>query len=398
MATSRQPFNVPGVILFSLGDLSYEVDLSHRMVEELPESRVGERAVLAWERTKEKRLRQVIVRSLPPTSNDPEALVRMRARLSEEARLATYLQHPRIARIIGRCEVQGVLYVVSENVEGTSINTLISYSLMRQASMSPALCLYVGAEVASALHYAHTCKDDSGAPLGIVHRDVNPARIYLRPEGEVILTDFARARSLLPGRVATTLPRPQGDLFYCSPEALLGEETDPRSDLFSLGLVLLEMATWHHLYSMDDVRPDDLEEALTEKVKGKVLDAAITAMEADLPDHADDCILRAATFTPRDVDEITEPLAHPLRSIIRKLLQRKPEDRYPSAAALEADLREGLASLGAPYGAAEAIEEVFSALAGASMSRRVLGPTNEEGLPPAMLPEEDIITEPGGTD
>jgi eukaryotic-like serine/threonine-protein kinase len=256
----------------------------------------------------------------------------------------------------------------------------------------------VGTEVASALNYAHACKDERGAPLGVVHRDVNPARIYLRPEGEVILTDFARARSLLPGRVATTLPRPQGDVFYCSPEALIGEETDPRSDLFSLGLVLLELATWRHLYSMADVRPRDVEKSLTPAVKRLVLDAAYTAMEADLPDHAEDCILRAATFTPRDVDEITKPLAHPLRSIIRKLIQRKPEDRYPSAAALEADLREGLASLGAPYGAAEAIEEVFSALAGACMNRRVLGPTNEEGLPPIMLAEEDITTERGGTD
>jgi hypothetical protein len=57
-------------------------------------------------------------------------------------------------------------------------------------------------------------------------------------------------------------------------------------------LVLLELATWRHLYSTATVRPADLEEALTEKVKGKVLDAAITAMEADLPDHAEDCTLQ----------------------------------------------------------------------------------------------------------
>jgi len=138
--------------------------------------------------------------------------------------------------------------------------------------------------------------------------------------------------------VASTLPRPHGDVFYCPPEALLCEETDPRSDLFSLGLVLLELATWRHLYSTATVRPDDLEEALTEKVKGKVLDAAMTAMDADLPDHAEDCILRAATFTREEVDELTQPLAHPLRSIVRRLIQRNPEDRYQLAADVEADL------------------------------------------------------------
>ncbi|WP_224250223.1 serine/threonine protein kinase [Hyalangium gracile] len=370
MATPRPPWSVPGVILFSHGDLSYEVDLSRPLLEELSQSRLGERIVPAWERTEKKRLREVIVRSLPPASpGDPEMLERMRARLREEAHLATYLRHPGIARTLGPYEVQGALYIVSDRVEGTSINSLLTYSLMREKLLSPAFCLYVGAEVASALHYAHTCKGEDGAPLGIVHRDLNPARIFLEPEGGVMLTDFARARSLLPGRVASTLPRPQGDVFYCSPEALLCGETDPRSDLFSLGLVLLELATWRHLYSMVDMRPSDLEEALTKKVKVRVLDAAITAMEADLPAHADDCILRAATFTREEVDELTEPLPQPLRSIIRKLIQRHPEERYPSAADVEADLRAGLAALGVPYGPEEALEEVLSSLSGARLSR-----------------------------
>jgi serine/threonine protein kinase len=267
---------------------------------------------------------------------------------------------------------------------------------MREEPFSPAFCMYVGAEVASTLHYAHTCTDEKGAPLGIVHRDVNPARIFLGPEGEIMLTDFARARSLLPSRVATTFPRPQGDVSYSSPEALLVEETDPRSDLFSLGLVLLELATGRHLYNTGNARPSDLEKALTPAVKEQVLDAAITAMAADLPAHAEDCILRAATFTPQDVAELTGQLQPPLRSIIRRLLQRKPEDRYPSAASLEADLRAGLASLEAPYRAVEALEEGRNSRDGASMNRRVAGPTNENELPPAMVEEEDVVTALGG--
>jgi serine/threonine protein kinase len=397
MATARPPFSIPGVILFSQGDLSYEVDLSHGLVEDLAQSTLGERTVLAWERRGAKRLRSVIVRSVPPpSSRDQEELNRMRARLSEEARLATYLQHPRIARTWGPYESQGVLYVVSDTVEGTSLNTLINYAHMRKAPFSPAFCMYVGAEVASTLHYAHTCKDESGAPLGIVHRDVNPTRIYLGTEGEIILTDFARARSLLPGRVATTLPRPHGDVAYCSPEALLGEETDPRSDLFALGLVLLELASLRHLYSTGKARFEDLEKALTPKVKDQVRDATITAMEVDLPEHAEDCILRAATFDPEDVEEITEPIPPPLRSILHRLLQRKPEARYPSAAALEAELRAGLATLGAPYGARETLEEGRNSRDGASLHRRVIGPISEHELPPDMMTTGDITTEPGG--
>jgi eukaryotic-like serine/threonine-protein kinase len=397
MASAKQPWTIPGVILFSQGDLSYEFDLSHGLVEDLAQSKLGERTIRAWERMGAKRLRSVIVRSLPPPSpRDQEELHRMRARLCEEARLATYLEHPRIARTIGPYQVQGVLYVVSDAVEGTSLNTLINYAHMRNAPFSPAFCMYVGAEVASTLHYAHTCKDESSAPLGIVHRDVNPARLYMGPEGEIILTDFARARSLLPGRVATTLPRPHGDVAYCSPEALLGEETEPRSDLFALGLMLLELASLRHLYSTGKAHFEDLEKALTPEVKEQVQDATMTAMEADLPEHAEDCILRAATFDPQDVEELTEPIPLPLRSILRRLLTRKPEDRYPSAAALEAELRAGLAALGAPYGAAEALEEGSKSRDGASMNRRVIGPTSENELPPDMVTTEDIITEPGG--
>jgi serine/threonine protein kinase len=398
MATARLPWSVPGVILFSQSEFSYEVDLSRGLVEDLAQSKLGERTFLAWERTTVQRIRPVIVRSVPATSSgDQEALDRMRARLREEARLATYLHHPRIARIFGIHEVQGALYVVSEVVEGTSINTLISYSIMREAPFSPAFCMYVGAEIANALHYAHTCKDESGAPLGIVHRDVSPARLYLGPEGEVMLTDFARARSLLPGRVATTFPHPQGEVSYSSPEALLGEEMDPRSDLFSLGLVLLELATGRHLYNTGNAHPGDLEKALTPAVKAQVLDAAITATAADLPAHAEDCILRAATFAPQDVEELTAGLPPPLRSIIRRLLQRKLTERYPSAAALETDLRAGLASLGTTYGAAEALEEGRNSRDGASTHRRVIGPTNENDLPPLMAAEGNIITTSGGT-
>jgi serine/threonine protein kinase len=369
MATSRPPWRVPGVVLFSHGELSYEVDLSREVVAELAQSRLGERTVLAWERRGEKRTRPVVVRSLPPVAAvDPEALARMCARLSEEAQLATYLQDPRIARVLGCYEVDGVLYVVSEHVEGTSINTLINCSLQRKVFLPPAFCLYVGAEVASALHHAHTRTSESGTPLGIVHRDVNPARIYLGSEGEVVLTDFARARSMLPGRIETSLPRPQGDVFYCSPEALLGQATDPRSDLFSLGLVLLELATWGHLYSTAHARLADLKEALTPAARKQILDATINALSGyeDMPAHAEDCILRAATFVREDVEEMTRRLAPQLRPIVRRLIQRKPEDRYQSAAEVEADLRAGLASLNGAYGPKNALEEVHSSLEGAT--------------------------------
>jgi serine/threonine-protein kinase len=359
MATAKGPWNPQGVILFSQGELSYEF-IRHEAF-----THHGEHVMLARQRTRLGPEGLVLVRCLPPdpARAAPETHARIRARLEEEVRLASYLAHPNIARILARCEAQGVLYVVSEFVPGPSLHTLINASMMCKARLSEAFALYVGAEVASALHHAHARTGEHGQPLGIIHRDVSPGRIYLRPQGSITLTDFALARSLLPGRVKTTQPHAQGDAFYASPEALLLEELDARSDLFSLGLVLLELATWKTLYATHTVHARDLQQELTPHMKEKVHAAETIAVAKDLPEHVDDCILRAATYSLEDVEELTQPLSSPLRSILRTLLQRRPEDRFPSAAALEAELRAGLAAQGSRYGAAEALAEARRAVA-----------------------------------
>jgi len=209
---------------------------------------------------------------------------------------------------------------------------------------------------------------------------VSPGRIYLRPQGAITLTDFALARSLLPGRVKTTRPYAQGDTFYASPEALLLEELDARSDLFSLGLVLLELATWKTLYATQSVHARDLKKELTPPMKEKVHAAETIAVAKDLPEHVDDCILRAATYSLEDVEELTQPLSSPLRSLLRTLLQRRPEDRFPSAAALEAELRAGLAAQGSRYGAAEALAEARRAVSWAQHEVTPPGDGSRPGL------------------
>jgi serine/threonine-protein kinase len=354
MATAKGPQRPEGLILFSHGEFSYV------FLRELETTNHGETVMLVQQRSRLGPEGNYLVRCLPASSPRyaPEVLAKIRARLEEEARLAAYLEHPNIARVLGRAEVQGVLYILSERVSGIRLDTYVTAAMMRGVPLSAGFALYVGAELASALHHAHTRTDEHGRPLGIIHRDVNPARIYLRPDGTVRLTDFALARSLLPGRVATSLPRPQGDAYYGAPEALLGEPMDARSDLFALGLVLLEAVTSQGLYSTPRLRPSDLEAALTPKLREKVMAAHATVTLAELPGHVDDFILRAATYTAQDVEQLTQEVFPPLRSILRKLLQRRPEERYPSAAALEVELRRGLDTWGAPYGAAEALAEV----------------------------------------
>ncbi|HYI00683.1 serine/threonine-protein kinase [Hyalangium sp.] len=374
MATAKGPQRPEGVILFSLGEFSYA------FLRELDRTNHGETVMLVQRRARLGPEGNFIVRALPPAlpGHDSEALARIRARLEEEARLAAYLDHPNIPCILGRAEIQGVLYVLSERVPGTTLDTYVTAAVMSGVCLSAAFALYVGAEVASALHHAHTRTDEDGRPLGIIHRDVNPARIYLRPDGRIRLADFALARSLLPGRVATSLPRPQGDAYYAAPEALLGEPMDARSDLFALGLVLLELVTAKGIYSTPTLRASDLEKALTPELRAQVVAAHTTATLAELPAQVDDYILRAATYGAQDVEALTEEVFPPLRSILRSLLQRRPEDRSPSAAALEEALREGLAAWGASYGAAEAIAEARAVASRARLHRDVGGPIAQD--------------------
>ncbi|WP_224247454.1 serine/threonine protein kinase [Hyalangium gracile] len=390
MAPTSHPWLPQGVILFSQGDVSYE------LIRELEISHHGESTVLARQRTGRSIGAQVVIKRLPLTQEDAATREHIRARLEEEVRLATYLQHPNIARLRGRHETREELFVVMDFVEGWSLNTLLTTSMMRGVRFSEAFVLHVGAEVASALHHAHTRLDSQGHPLHILHRDINPLRIILGPLGEVTLTDFGLAHSRLPGRQPTSLPRPRGNVYFAAPEALLGGTLDARSDLFSLGLVLLELATWHHLYNLDSTDWDALPQALTPPVKEQVLGALLTAVEAKLPDEVDELILRAATYAPQELERVLQPLSEPLRGILWRLLQRAPTARLPTAAALEAELRACLAALSTGYGAAEAAAEVRHSLAVARSHQEHVTPTEPGVFPDCIpLPPDELTTDSG---
>ncbi len=126
---------------------------------------------------------------------------------------------------------------------------------MRGQYPSEAFTLYLGAELAAALHHAHTRVDEQGTPLGIVHRNLNPETIRVTWEGTVKLGDFGLAHSLLPGRQATTLRAPRLPVFYAAPEVLLGAPVSVQAELFALGLVLLEVCTGRNPFDLPDKAP-----------------------------------------------------------------------------------------------------------------------------------------------
>ncbi|RKG90029.1 serine/threonine protein kinase [Corallococcus sp. CA053C] len=389
MAHPSEPPLSSGVVLFTQGDTSYE------FFRDLGVGRLGERVLLAFVRTPQGLGDCVVLKCIPLPQGEelPEGFQLTRTRLEEEVRLARYLQHPRIARVHGLVEMTHGLCVVMEHLEGLSLNTLLSVAQARGRYFSESFVLYVGAEVAATLDHAHTRTDEAGTPLGIVNRDVNPGRIRLGPRGEVRMTDFGVALSRLTGRVATSFPRPQGEVLYAAPEALLGDAVDARADLFSLGLTLLEFATGRHLYDPGHLLAEGVEARLSREEREKVLAASVASLGLNLPPFAEDIIRCAMAYRSEDVERAAEGLSVPLRDILHTLLRPEPSKRFATASELTGLLRARLARL-PPYSGEDAVKEVQRALAEAENPLwDIEVPDDEGGIAVPMLapPHPDEI-------
>ncbi|NMO17483.1 protein kinase [Pyxidicoccus fallax] len=348
-------FKLPrGAILFTDDAYAYEFR------EDLGEAHHGLSLFVARRRTLEgnhprgKVLLKAVGR---PTVEEGARVKRARAKLEEQVRLATYLQHPGILRVHGLRKTEGAWYVITEHPSGQTLNDLLTVVSECRRWFSPLFALYVGAQVASALEHAHMAKDEKGNPLGIVHRAIDLDHVFMDWDGTVQVADFGLALSNLPGRVASTVARPQADTYFASPEMLLSGRVDARSDLYTLGLVMLELATGKNLLHAPD---DDFEEAkgaLSRRKLARVKRAIRRALLAGCSPAMEAVIWRAATYTPEDVDAATASLPELLRVPLCKMLQREPAARYQTAGELAADLCRWH---GVAYGKGDAAAELKS--------------------------------------
>jgi serine/threonine protein kinase/Tol biopolymer transport system component len=254
---------------------------------------------VVWEAVDQKLGRHVAVKVLTEATRDSSAALE---RFWREARAASALNHPGICTIHELDESAETPFIVMELMEGNSLE-----KLYRGRAMPYPKLLEMGVQLADALDAAHR--------KGILHRDIKPANIFITNSGQAKLLDFGLAKLDSAGASAdaSTAVRPlsdskstMGTVAYMSPEQARGEPLDTRSDLFSLGVVLYEMATGRHPFPG----------ATTAVVFNRILNESPVA---------------PISLNPQ--------LPVEFESILNKALEKDRELRCQSAAELRADLK-----------------------------------------------------------
>ena len=246
----------------------------------------------------EKLRRELAIKVLTPGALNDEAA---RKRFRNEARVLSRLNHPSIQTIHDFDNFDGDDYLVSELVPGVSLDVRL-----RSGALPEKEVVHLGLQLAQGLAAAHAA--------GVLHRDLKPANLRVTFDGLLKILDFGLATLTRDAvltlsttlTIATALSGVAGTLPYMSPEQLLGEEVDHRSDIYSAGVVLFELATQRLPFS----------DSLAPKLTNAIL-------------HQD----------PPPPKQLAPKLSAEFDRIVLRCLEKNPELRYQSAKELATDLR-----------------------------------------------------------
>jgi hypothetical protein len=247
-------------------------------------------------------------------------LTEVQKRLHDEATAVARLNHPKIVAVYDVVIADETPCIVMEYVEGHTLRELIAGGPLR-----PDRAVHVGLQVCHALHYAHR--------LGVVHRDIKSGNILVAENWEAKLSDFSIAR--LKGRDTTRTGVMMGTPAYMAPEQVRGRVAEPRSDLFSLGVVLYEAVTGVSPFQADDI-------------------AAV--------------LFQIAHVEPVPPRQLNSEISPALDAVIRRAMDKEPDRRYPTAQALA----EALARVSGPAGPSRWSARLRPANLGARWRRAVV--------------------------
>jgi serine/threonine-protein kinase len=237
----------------------------------------------------------VAVKTILPGDLDDERAERM---FLEEATLASQIHHPNVVGTLELGEENGLLYLVMEWVEGESLNFI-----MRRAADGPKMPLPVAVnligQACKGLHAAHDLRDESGALLGVVHRDISAQNVLVTYSGNAKIVDFGIAKVAARASALTEAGEIKGKFAYLAPEQALAQPVDRRTDIFSMGILLYYLTTGRHPFRGT--------------TPGETLRNICSTPPAKRPSEI------VADYPPE------------LESVVEKALQKSPDDRWPSA-------------------------------------------------------------------
>jgi len=237
--------------------------------------------------------RQVAIKTIRKDTLDPELAAQFMTRFKNEARAVGRITHANIVGVYDYGEEGGVAYIVMEYVEGTGLREYLT----RRTSFDFAQLVTLMTQLLDALEFAHRC--------GVVHRDIKPSNLIVTPAGLLKVADFGVARVDMSNLTLTGMVI--GTPSYMSPEQCMGNAVDPRSDVFSAGIVLYELLTGRRPFV-------GTLESITYKI----------CHEDPVPPSQ-----IAGLSMPNEVDRL-----------MAKALAKRPADRFPSARAFRDALNE----------------------------------------------------------
>ncbi len=234
----------------------------------------------------------VAVKILRDEFLDNPELVR---RFKNESKAISLLNHNNIVKVFDVSVSEEIQYIVMEYIEGMQLSAYIERS---GGKLTWKVTVFFIEQILSALSHAHE--------KGVVHRDVKPQNIMLLQDGSVKVMDFGIAR-LSRSDSRTITEKAIGSVHYISPEQAKGDTTDPKADIYSVGIMMYEMLT--------GILPFEAESAVSVAIK-QISDTAIQ---------------------PREIDPT---IPEGLEEIVMRAMAKEPDDRYPSCSLMTADIAE----------------------------------------------------------
>jgi serine/threonine protein kinase len=243
--------------------------------------------------------REVAIKSISPGSSTRD-LRHLRDRFEKEAFIQSQLDHPGIVKIYDYIVAANVYYIVMEFVAGHSLAQLLRHEIS-PLPIDRALDLFE--QMLGAIAYAQSFvyqDQDGSSHKGLIHRDLKPANMLITPDDRVKVTDFGIVK--LVGSDKTNTDENYGSPEYVSPEQAQGAAVDPRSDIYSLGVILYEMLTGKPPFHNQDGKRSQLD------------------------------IVRAHIHqTPQLPSQLNPQITPALEAIILRALEKRPEHRFASA-------------------------------------------------------------------